>query len=484
MRPSRKESDERTYVSGVSDFATRPFQVAAVLQVNQQLLSSQRLSLSPSAVTTLLSSPVLSRLRNHPHPAVVHAVVSTSLSLLQHDSADVAHASLSEVHREMREGFGDLTGGPLKARSVGNRDAESVVALLQLNVQLLTACAVRGLVPRQNSSGEGKEGKEAGLVKLPGKEGGRPIGGPVDHVASDNPVIAAANHGGTGPPSKKQTEQNPSQSTIQILVAFFVEAEPLPQLREALFDALQTICQAASGAGLPLQGLLAARLCALALSPATSFDLKVKALNWAQQLLDTPEPSPASRISAPLSGVKFSTPWSQSVGQTLFPALLAALSDPEEDVRERAAAILLSGLGAGLLTWQQTRELAQAAAWLKGDVSKRVADVGHALLREAGVALWLDGIGGAAAKYGGGWTTEAMDYLAFRAGFAVHVMRISQISAPLAQRYLCFLLEKRALSLPHASAFVFLLFPEWTVCHSAFNGSEIDTHESTTGKQL
>jgi hypothetical protein len=396
--------------------------VASILQVNLQLLASQKQSLAPTAVTTILSSPVLSRLRSHPHQAVVSGVVSTFLYLLQHDSAAIVHTAVSELYQEMRSGIEGLAGGVLRRRGrqlAEGGESESRLSLLKLDVGLLVACSVRDLfrerdAAKRGSTEKSKAGAESELEGglRPVQEGGVSTKGLIE--ASQRLVVpeaslstaAAANR---FPPPPVQDE-TPAQRVIRILASFFREIELLPELREALFDALQTICQAASQAGAFEQGLFAIKLCSLALSPGSSFALKSKALDLLVQILSQGNPARPLTDSSPQQDLKSgvsSADSDPSIEPTLLTALVGALTDPEADIRERSASILLQSSRAGRLTLEQTKLVAGASAQLRGDVSELAQETARALLLETGVAIVLTTSSAPAGTRGGTYDRHA-----------------------------------------------------------------------------
>jgi hypothetical protein len=375
--------------------------VASILQVNLQLLASQKQSLAPTAVKTILSSPVVSRLRSHPHQAVVSGVVSTFLYLLQHDSAAVVHAAVSELYQEMRLGIDGLAGGASGRRGrriAEGRDAESSLSLLKLDVGLLVACSVRDLFRERDGTKRGStENSKAGTDsesegRFQSVQEGEVLSEGVIEASQRRVVLeaslttaAAVNH---SLPAQVR-DFPPAQRAIHILASFFREAKLLPELREALFDALQTICQAASQAGASEQGLFEVKLCSLALVPGSSFALKSKALDLIEQILPQGNLPRPLRASDPQQELKSGVNTDPSIEPTLLTALFGALTDPEANIRERSAGILLQSSRAGRLTLKQTKLVAGAAAQLRGDVSEAAEETARALLLETGVAMFL-----------------------------------------------------------------------------------------------
>ncbi|CAH9125835.1 unnamed protein product [Cuscuta epithymum] len=123
------------------------FQVHGVLKTNLQLLSLQKLGLSPSSVyKNLCFGAPISKLRLHPNHLVAGSSAATNIFLLQHGNKEVVEASVSTVLEELeplRRALGgtSCSGDNICNAVVLNSYSKSELdALIKFDLRVLSSC--------------------------------------------------------------------------------------------------------------------------------------------------------------------------------------------------------------------------------------------------------------------------------------------------------------------------------------------------------
>ncbi|XP_031125880.1 serine/threonine-protein kinase SMG1-like [Ipomoea triloba] len=123
------------------------FQVHGILKTNLQLLSLQKLGLSPSSVHKILQfTAPISKLRLHPNHLVTGSSAATYIFLLQHGNNEVIEMAVSTVLEELeplKQALGEtLSSGDMICNTAVPKSysKSELVALIKFDLRVLSSC--------------------------------------------------------------------------------------------------------------------------------------------------------------------------------------------------------------------------------------------------------------------------------------------------------------------------------------------------------